>query len=68
MLFVEDDPRDVKLTTQILKKAGYRLALDEVDRPALLRERLELGDYDIVICDFNLKGWTAIDALEIVKE
>src|ERR1022692_2932869 len=68
LLFVEDDPRDVKLVTQILKQTGHRLALDAVDQPALLRERLELGDYDIVICDFNLKGWTAIDALEIVKE
>ncbi len=68
VLCVEDNPLDVKLMTENLKKAGYRLTLEAVDKPDLLRARLEQGDYDVVTCDYNLKDWTAIDALEIVKQ
>ena len=67
LLCAEDNPRDLKLITEILKKAGYRLALDAVDESRLFRERLEQGEYDLIICDFDIGDWTAIDALGIVK-
>jgi PAS domain S-box-containing protein len=68
VLCAEDNPRDVRLTTEILKRAGYQLALDHVEDPVLFRARLEQVNYDIVICDYNLLDWTALDALEIVQE
>src|SRR5580658_1587692 len=68
LLYVEDSPLDVKLTTEVLRRAGYRLEVDTVDQAAVFRQRLEQGVYDLITCDFNLSGWTAIEALEILKD
>jgi len=67
LLCAEDNPRDLKLITEILKKAGYLLELDAVNESRLFRERLEQGEHDLIICDFDIGDWTAIDALGIVK-
>src|ERR1017187_3995520 len=67
VLCVEDNPRDVKLMAATLESAGYRLKLDHVEEPASFRHRIERNDFDVVICDYNLRDWTALDALEIVK-
>jgi two-component system cell cycle sensor histidine kinase/response regulator CckA len=68
VLYVEDNPLDVALITRNLQRAGYRLSLEPVDKPQLFRERIGQGDYDIIICDFDLNHWTAIDALEILRD
>jgi two-component system cell cycle sensor histidine kinase/response regulator CckA len=68
LLYVEDNPLDLALITRILTRAGYLLTVEPVDEPELFRERLGQGDYDLIICDFNLNNWTAIDALEILRD
>ncbi len=68
LLFVEDNPRDVKLTASVLERSGYRLTFDVADSPASFEKQLARGDHEIIICDYNLRDWTAIDALEIVKK
>jgi two-component system cell cycle sensor histidine kinase/response regulator CckA len=68
LLYVEDSPLDVKLAAEVLRRAGYCLTVETVDQAALFRQRLEQGAYDIITCDFNLNSWTAMEALEILKE
>jgi two-component system cell cycle sensor histidine kinase/response regulator CckA len=67
LLCVEDNPDDLKLITRSLSRAGYQLSLEPVDEPELFRERLDQGDYDMIISDFELNHWTAIDALAILR-
>jgi DNA-binding NtrC family response regulator len=68
VLFVEDSPRDVKLTARVLEKAGYHLEFAAVDSPELFQEQLKKADPQIIICDYNLRGWTERDALEIARK
>ena len=68
ILIAEDDRTDAELVTATLVKAGYRLTFDIADTPGEFRRRLRERDYDIILADFNLRSWTAIDALEILSE
>src|SRR5437016_818584 len=68
VLFIEDNPRDVKLIAASLERSGYRLAFDAVDSPESLQEQLKRDDHDIILSDYNLRDWTAIDALKIVND
>jgi len=68
ILIAEDDRADAELVTATLVKAGYRLTFDIADTPGDFRLKLRGRDYDIILADFNLGSWTAIDALEILSE
>src|SRR2546428_10678688 len=67
VVLVEDNPRDVKLTVRMLEKAGYRLEFVTAATPYLFEEHLKKSDPQIIICDYNLRDWTAMDALEIFR-
>jgi len=68
ILSLEDDPVDAELSAATLRHAGYSLRSDLADTPARLRERLSAGSYDLILADYNLGAWTAMDALEILRE
>ncbi len=68
LLIVEDTAADAELMLAILKRAGYRLSFDVVSSPELFREKLQQADYDLVLSNHNLKTWTGMDALKILRE
>jgi two-component system cell cycle sensor histidine kinase/response regulator CckA len=68
LLCVEDNSADRELLTRILKRAGFQVTVDPVDQRELFRERLCQHDYEVIICDFNLNSWTALDALKILHD
>jgi response regulator RpfG family c-di-GMP phosphodiesterase len=68
VLFVEDTPHDVELSAAVIERSGYRLSYDAVDKRTSFEQQLEKGEHDIVVCDFNLRDWTAVDALAILKK
>ena len=67
-LILEDNPGDAKLCTTHLERGGYDLQFDIVDTPDAFKDRLAGGEFDIIIADYNLHTWTAMDALEILKQ
>src|SRR2546428_13731224 len=67
VLLVEDNPRDVKLTVRMLEQAGYRLEFATAATPNLFEEHVTKADPQIIICDYNHRDWTAMDALEIIR-
>jgi len=67
VLLLEDSPRDAKLTASVLEGAGARVQVEVTDSADFFRDRLEKTDYDVIVSDFNLRNWTALDALEILK-
>ena len=67
MLIVEDDPVAAELAGSVLKQAGYPLAFEIIGSPTDFEERLAHADYDAILCDHNLRTWTGMDALEILK-
>jgi PAS domain S-box-containing protein len=67
VLILEDNPRDAKLTASVLESQGCKVQFDVTDSQEVFRERLEKAEYDVIVSDFNLRDWTAMDALEILK-
>jgi len=67
VVFVEDNSEDAKLIARMLEESGYSLESKRVDKPESLQEYVAEADPDLVISDYNLPGWTAIDALDILK-
>ena len=67
-LILEDDPWDAELVVATLRRATPALEFEILESSALFRQRLEEADFDIILADYNLGGWTALDALEIVRQ
>jgi two-component system, cell cycle sensor histidine kinase and response regulator CckA len=68
VLIVEDNPRDAKLTAKVLEGEVGKVQFEVTDSLESFRENLETARYDVIVADFNLHNWTALDALEILKE
>src|SRR4029079_9006393 len=67
VLHVEDSEQDVALIDRHLARAGYELHSTRVDTEADMIVALE-SDWDIILCDFFMPGFTAIDALKVLNE
>ncbi len=68
VLFVEDSSRDLQLMVAALERSGYNLTHDRVDSQRSFQEILKKTNCEIIISDYNLRDWTAVDALEMVKK
>jgi PAS domain S-box-containing protein len=66
-LIVEDNPQDAVLTASVLEGGNGKVQCEVTDSLESFRERLEKTEYDIILADFNLRDWSAFDALDILK-
>jgi PAS domain S-box-containing protein len=66
-LIVEDNPGDAELAVALLDGGGYKVRFALTDSPESFREHLEAAEYDVILADYHLKQWTALDALEILR-
>jgi two-component system, cell cycle sensor histidine kinase and response regulator CckA len=68
LLIVDDDPEDLELCLRDLKKSDLDYeAVTANTREDFVRQ-LRDHDFDVVLSDYRMKGWTGIDALSIVRE
>jgi PAS domain S-box-containing protein len=67
VLLVEDDPRDATLCRTCLERAGYNVHAGVVASAEEFVNELRSAGYDIVLADYQLPGWSGMDALETVK-
>lgn len=67
ILFVEDMPEDVIIAEETLKRESVIFISENVFSLDELKNRLEEFKPDIVISDYNLPGFTALDVLKICK-
>lgn len=68
VLLVEDAPEDVEILLRQLRAAGYEPEYRQVDTEDALRESLASENWDLVISDYNLPRFSALDALRMVQE
>jgi len=68
VLMVEDSADDVELCLRELHKAGLDFRADTVATPEEFAQWLRSKPCDIILADYQLPGWTALDALELLHE
>jgi signal transduction histidine kinase/AmiR/NasT family two-component response regulator/HPt (histidine-containing phosphotransfer) domain-containing protein len=68
ILFIEDNPADVKLSLAELRKSNLEVRADVVvDEPGFL-EILGTQAYDLIISDYTLPTWNGGRAIELLKQ
>jgi DNA-binding NtrC family response regulator len=68
VLMVEDRPIDVELCALELNKAGFEAQVDRVDSRQQFDEQLAANEYDVVLSDYGIPGWSGLDAFHALKQ
>ncbi len=68
VLIVEDSEDDALLVVRELRRGGYELKFEIVETAEAMDTALEKQSWDIIISDYNLPGFNALEALNLVKE
>jgi len=68
ILYVEDSPQDAELSLRDLKKAGFAPRADVVSTAGEFKEKLRSKSYDVVLSDCSLPEFSAMEALDVVRE
>lgn len=67
-LMIEDSPSDAALILRELRKAGFDLVYERVDTEAGVSAALAKENWNVVLSDYNLPGFSAMEALELLKK
>jgi signal transduction histidine kinase len=67
ILLVEDSENDALLVIRTLQKGGVSCSWERVDTAEALRSQLERSSWDLVIADWNLPSFNALQALAMVR-
>ncbi|MFP2960059.1 response regulator, partial [Myxococcus sp. 1LA] len=67
VLVVEDNPDDETLMLRELRRSGFRPEALRVQSATSLRAALLAQDWDIILSDFCMPRFTALDALAVLK-
>ena len=67
VLHLEDAELDHELAMAYLRRSGMRLASRRVESRAEFEEALQ-GLWDVILSDYNLPGFTGVDALQMVRQ
>ncbi len=68
LLLVEDSENDARLILRELKRGGYDVSRERVQTAADMAAALEKTTWDVVLCDYAMPGFSAPDALALIKE
>jgi PAS domain S-box-containing protein len=67
-LMVEDSEDDVLLTIRALKKGGYDPVYERVETAEAMHMALSEKTWDVILCDYNLPGFSGLKAITLLKE
>jgi PAS domain S-box-containing protein len=67
VLQVEDSEDDALLVLRELRRAGWRLSTERVQTADALATALAARGWDVVLADYALPGFTAVDALRMLQ-
>jgi len=67
VLLVEDSPDDAELVLAALRRGGLEAEAERVDTAAAMAAALERQDWDLVLSDYRMPGFTGMDALRLVQ-
>lgn len=67
-LMAEDNAADAELVLLELKRAGLKVTATQVTSAREFEERLKGGGYDIILTDYNLPGWSGLEAIRLARK
>ena len=67
VLLVEDSPDDAELVLAALRRGGFQAEAERVDTAAAMAGALGRQEWDLVLSDYRMPGFTGMDALRILK-
>ena len=67
ILHLEDSKVDHELAKFALRKSGIAFDMNRVETLTEFRQQIQQFEYDVVLADYRLAGFTAMDAWEIVQ-
>ena len=65
---VDDNADDAELCLRELKKSDIPFVAHVVSTREDFAKQLQQKSFDVVISDYNMGGWTGMDALAVVKD
>jgi two-component system cell cycle sensor histidine kinase/response regulator CckA len=68
LLHVEDCEDDARLVFRELRRSGFEVSTARVERAETMREALRTASWDVIISDWSLPQFSALDALAVLKE
>jgi two-component system cell cycle sensor histidine kinase/response regulator CckA len=68
VLVIEHTMADAELSLQELKQAGFQCRPHIVGTRGELLDHLRRHQYDIVLADYRLPGWSGMDALSVIRK
>jgi PAS domain S-box-containing protein len=66
VLLIEDNPLDAELLIRYIQKADFDLEYEKTDSLEELEELIKNDNFDLIICDFKLPGFSGLDAISKV--
>ncbi len=67
-LIVEDDPNDAELLLRELGRVGFRVVHERVQTGPTMQEALARETWDIVLSDYSMPEFSALDALDVLSK
>jgi diguanylate cyclase (GGDEF)-like protein len=68
VLLIEDSPDDAMLLLYELRRCEYEPVVQRVDKFDAMRAALDKQTWDIILADYSLPGFSALEALALCKE
>lgn len=68
IVHLEDSIQDHELAQHALQKSGLAFSMVRVDTPEEFLKQIESFDFDVILADYRLPGFTAIDIWESLPE
>src|SRR5712675_231124 len=68
VLQIEDSEKDAALIARHLAHAGYDLITERVKTAEAMKATLKTGQWQVILCDYSLPQFNALEALALVKE
>ncbi|MEI9814251.1 MAG: response regulator [Acidobacteriota bacterium] len=67
VLLVEDSPADAELCIRALERGPFSVRASVCSSEEVFERLLRKDDFDIILADYSLIGWSGIQAVEIVR-
>lgn len=68
VLIIDDSADEVEGLIRQLRRDGYDIAAERTETADGLRAALDGNNWDVALCDYNMAGFSGMDALAIIRE